>query len=68
MKEPKVQTTKTIIIDKCDKQVLARALDILNQIKDDYDCENAVSEMCSFQMYQLCESLSELLDITRGDC
>lgn len=67
MTRPQVETTKVIIIDKYDKQILDKALGILNQIKNDYDCENAVCEMCSFQMFQLCDSLSELLDMTRGD-
>lgn len=68
MEKPRVETTKIIIIDKYDKQILSKALEILNQIKNDYDCEKAVSEMCSFEMYQLCYSFGELLDMAREDC
>lgn len=67
MANPRVETTRVIIIDKHELSILKKAQEILEDLHSNYDCNDAVDEECSFQMYQLCDSLSELLEMIKSE-
>jgi hypothetical protein len=60
---PKLKKVEKIILNKHDIDILNRASEILSAINEDYECSKAVDENCSFNMYMLCSSLEELLEM-----
>lgn len=65
MAKPRVETTRAILVDRYTKAYLDKTMEILNEFYNDYDICDCVSEDTSFEMGQLVDSFTELLNLIK---
>ena len=65
--KPKVEKVTKIIMNVHDITPLNMAIEILNELNNDYDCSKAIEENCSFDLGTLCFSLDELMTIIQEE-
>ena len=63
--KPRVETTRVILVDKYTKAHLDKTMEILNEFYNDYEICECVANDTSFDMGQLTDSFTELLNLIK---